>query len=270
MNETKPIEVGGADSEKDDINYITTNGAVSLEVGGADSEKDDINYITTEMNEDVFVKVGGADSKKDDINYKPPHNEISIITLQTENIEEFEERQIELSETTEVETQEETKEQINAQTSCLLDILRPLLNNRIYDPIKPYYPEDCKFENLSKIVQDTKSIKYIIGTLNGSILDGNMLNIKFKVLVDKLERLNVHPFGLYADDINDENLQEASSFNNDQWEISCSYGIEIKCLENNKNNDILLVLNEKSNNKHNHKVSVRVFIFHFEKNNGQQ
>ncbi|CAB5373328.1 unnamed protein product [Rhizophagus irregularis] len=184
MNEANFVEVGGADSEKDDINYITTeiNEDVSVKVGGADSEKgDNSKPITTEMNENVSVKV---DSKKDDINYKPPHNEIPIITLQTGA----------------VEIQEKTKEQTNVRTSgfiSLSDILRPFLNNGIYDSIMTYYQEDCKTESLSKIVQDTKSTEYIIGTLNGFILDGDILNIKFKVLVDKLERLNVHSFSLY-------------------------------------------------------------------------
>jgi hypothetical protein len=202
--------------------------------------------------------------------------------------------------TGEVEIQEKTKEQTNVQTSgfiSLLDILHPLLNNRIYDSIMAYYQEDCKTESLSKIVQDTKSIEYLIGTLNGSILDGHILNIKFKVLVDKLERLNVHSFGLYADDINDENLQEMVSFNSDKWEINCSdYEIEIKSLKNNesrrikvfdkfekwrymlfKNNDILLVLNEKEKKEISSLFSVeqklvklvRVFIFHFNENNNK-
>ncbi|PKK66893.1 hypothetical protein RhiirC2_784227 [Rhizophagus irregularis] len=110
--------------------------------------------------------------------------EIPIITLQTGA----------------VEIQEKTKEQTNVRTSgfiSLSDILRPFLNNGIYDSIMTYYQEDCKTESLSKIVQDTKSTEYIIGTLNGFILDGDILNIKFKVLVDKLERLNVHSFSLY-------------------------------------------------------------------------
>lgn len=105
--------------------------------------------------------------------------EIPIITLQTG----------------EVEIQEKTKEQPNVQNSgfiSLLDILHPLLNNRIYDSSMANYQEDCKTESISKILQDTKSIEYIIGTLNGSILDGHILNIRFKILVDKLEHLNVH------------------------------------------------------------------------------
>ncbi|CAG8535940.1 1341_t:CDS:2 [Rhizophagus irregularis] len=157
------------------------NEANFVEVGGADREKDDINYITTEINEDVSVKVGGADSEKDD-NSKP------ITTEMNENVS-----------------------------------------------------EDCKTESLSKIVQDTKSTEYIIGTLNGFILDGDILNIKFKVLT--------------------------YSFNNDKWEINRSTEeIEIKFLKNNesrrikrfnrylamrymifKNNDILLVLNDYEN-----------------------
>ncbi|CAB5373329.1 unnamed protein product [Rhizophagus irregularis] len=79
MNEANFVEVGGADSEKDDINYITTeiNEDVSVKVGGADSEKgDNSKPITTEMNENVSVKV---DSKKDDINYKPPHNVTNVL-----------------------------------------------------------------------------------------------------------------------------------------------------------------------------------------------
>ncbi|GBC32083.2 hypothetical protein GLOIN_2v1874127 [Rhizophagus irregularis DAOM 181602=DAOM 197198] len=199
--------------------------------------------------------------------------EIPIITLQTGA----------------VEIQEKTKEQTNVRTSgfiSLSDILRPFLNNGIYDSIMTYYQEDCKTESLSKIVQDTKSTEYIIGTLNGFILDGDILNIKFKVLVDKLERLNVHSFSLYADDINDENLQKTYSFNNDKWEINRSTEeIEIKFLKNNesrrikrfnrylamrymifKNNDILLVLNDYENLNQD---LVRVFIFHFNENNNK-
>ncbi|PKB94390.1 hypothetical protein RhiirA5_438900, partial [Rhizophagus irregularis] len=199
--------------------------------------------------------------------------EIPIITLQTGA----------------VEIQEKTKEQTNVRTSgfiSLSDILRPFLNNGIYDSIMAYYQEDCKTESLSKIVQDTKSTEYIIGTLNGFILDGDILNIKFKVLVDKLERLNVHSFSLYADDINDENLQKTYSFNNDKWEINRSTEeIEIKFLKNNesrrikrfnrylamrymifKNNDILLVLNDYENLNQD---LVRVFIFHFNENNNK-
>ncbi|CAB4477743.1 unnamed protein product [Rhizophagus irregularis] len=244
------------------------NEANFVEVGGADSEKDDINYITTEINEDVSVKVGGADSEKDDINYKPPHNGKPITKIGISPEEKYL--------TGEVEIQEKTKKQTNVQTSgfiSLLDILRPLLNNRIYDSIMAYYQEDCKTENLSKIVQDIKSIEFIIGTLNGSILDGNILNIKFKVLADKLERLNVHSFSLYADDINDENLQDASSFNSDKWKINYSRDeIEIKFLKKNnesrrirsiqdldypgmggymffKNNDILIILNDGNYNQ---------------------
>ncbi|PKY27687.1 hypothetical protein RhiirB3_390471 [Rhizophagus irregularis] len=162
---------------------------------------------------------------------------IPIITLQTG----------------EVEIQEKDKEQTNVQTSgfiSLLDILHPLLNNKIYDSIMAYYHEDCRTESLSKIAQDTKSIEYIIGNLNGSILDGHILNIRFKVLVDKLEHLNVHSFSLYADDINDENLQEMLieclvgnptdlyfgdknednkfSVNCDKWEINWSTAGEIE------------------------------------------
>ncbi|CAB4430445.1 unnamed protein product [Rhizophagus irregularis] len=163
--------------------------------------------------------------------------------------------------TGEVEIQEKDKEQTNVQTSgfiSLLDILHPLLNNKIYESIMAYYHEDCKTESLSKIEQDTKSIEYIIGNLNGSILDGHILNIRFKVLVDKLEHLNVHSFSLYADDINDENLQEMLieclvgnptdlffgdknednkfSVNCDKWEINWSTAgeIEIWFLNNNE------------------------------------
>ncbi|CAG8725520.1 9181_t:CDS:2, partial [Rhizophagus irregularis] len=127
--------------------------------------------------------------------------------------------------TGEVEIQEKDKEQTNVQTSgfiSLLDILHPLLNNKIYDSIMAYYHEDCRTESLSKIAQDTKSIEYIIGNLNGSILDGHILNIRFKMLI---ECLVGNPTDLYFGDKNEDNK---FSVNCDKWEINWSTAGEIE------------------------------------------
>ncbi|CAB5380458.1 unnamed protein product [Rhizophagus irregularis] len=115
----------------------------------------------------------------------PKHFKDIIISSNEKFAKEIEEVQVETKEDLE---QHQTQEETKGSFISLLDILHPLLNNKIYNSIAAYYQEDCETISLSKIVQDTaNSIDYTIG-----ILYGYILKIKFKDL-DKLD-LNVHSF----------------------------------------------------------------------------
>ncbi|RGB31717.1 hypothetical protein C1646_817134 [Rhizophagus diaphanus] len=67
--------------------------------------------------------------------------EIPVITLQAKEIEEVQ------VETKEDLKQHQTQEETNGGFISLLDILHPLLNNKIYNSIAAYYQEDCETIN---------------------------------------------------------------------------------------------------------------------------